>query len=126
MTSILSEPSLRMQILNKYKKRCAYCGVKLEINNFSIDHIHPKRRGDSDKYLFDNGITRGYDHAENFNPSCKSCNSCKATLSVEQFREELSKKFNRQLRDSSQFGILLRFGVIKRASKNIVFHFERF
>lgn len=70
--------------------RCFYCGFELQLNKKSRvrrdwlfarprklrmieDHAHPRGRG-------------GTDAPSNLLPSCHSCNSAKASLTVEEFR----------------------------------------
>jgi len=77
-----------------------------------IDHIQSKRRG-------------GANHIDNYLPSCASCNSSKATLTVEEFRERLQGDVARLRRDSAKFRILERVGLIKQVKTEVVFYFER-
>jgi len=51
---------LREKVLNKYDKKCAYCGEEIDIKSMQVDHIHPKANG-------------GLNLIENYNPSC--CNA---------------------------------------------------
>jgi uncharacterized protein (TIGR02646 family) len=107
----------RQKVFKKYKGKCAYCGIKLDKNNFTVDHIEPKRRGEP-VYM------RGTDKIHNLNPCCGSCNSSKACFSIEKWRHEISLKYDRLLRDSSTFRILDRFKLISRR-KEVIFHFEK-
>ena len=49
---------------------------------------------------------------ENYNPSCRSCNSSKSTFTLENWRKEIELKKKRIIRDSSTFRILQRFKLI--------------
>lgn len=115
MTKI-SDKKVRLLIYSKYKGHCAYCGCKLKPSIFTIDHIKPKRRGDK--------TNNGADSIDNYNPCCLSCNSSKATFSIEAWRKEIELKYDRLIRDSSQFRILNRFGLIKRQNE-VIFYFEK-
>jgi 5-methylcytosine-specific restriction endonuclease McrA len=114
---------LRDIVFNKYNGHCAYCGVKLK-PYFHIDHINPIYRGWSNNELEKYKIDRGKDNLENYNPCCPSCNSSKSTLSIEKWRVEIDKKYDRLLRDQSSFALLTRLGIIKKVS-NCTFYFEK-
>jgi 5-methylcytosine-specific restriction endonuclease McrA len=123
---IIDNKFKRLEILNKYNGRCAYCGKKLTIETLSIDHIEPRFRKTTDEQLKWYNRERGENKMENYNPCCKSCNSSKSTFTIEKFREEISKKQQRLLRDNSTYRLLLRFGLVKQMPNNVVFYFERF
>ncbi|MFB8793541.1 MAG: RNA-guided endonuclease IscB [Microcoleus sp.] len=65
---------VREYLLNKWDRKCAYCGV--ENVPLQIEHIHPKAKGGSDRI-------------SNLCLACENCNTRKGTQSIEQF---LSKK----------------------------------
>lgn len=73
--------SVRELIFKKYNGKCAYCGIDLDNNNLNninymqIDHMIPKK-----------------DYIDNYNPSCKSCNSQKKNKTVDEYRLYLTKK----------------------------------
>lgn len=112
-----SDYKTRDLIYNKYNGKCAYCGVNIEKNKFHIDHIKPKRRHIKGYY--------GKDEIDNYNPSCVSCNSSKASLELEQWRKELKLKEERLYKYESNYRICVRFGLIKKTNKPIVFYFEK-
>jgi 5-methylcytosine-specific restriction endonuclease McrA len=89
----------RELVIDKFKKRCAYCGLKLNEYNTTIDHIHPKKNG-------------GTNHIENLFPACSHCNSHKSDKSIDEFREHIHQKFNSV------------FLCVKRRKK-VVFYFEK-
>ena len=66
----------RLNIYNKYKGRCAYCGKKIELEEFEVDHKVPK-------------ADRGENEENNLMPACKSCNKLKTNLNIKQFKEKL-------------------------------------
>lgn len=72
----------RWEVYSKYGGRCAYCGVVLTLGRsgdtaFQVSHLHPPQLG-------------GTDNLDNLVPACQTCKDFKETLSVEQFREQLS------------------------------------
>ncbi|MEG4272546.1 MULTISPECIES: RNA-guided endonuclease IscB [unclassified Microcoleus] len=71
---VLHGYEIREYLLNKWERKCAYCG---EINTpLQVDHIHPKAKG-------------GANRISNLCLACDACNKKKGTQDVEQF---LSKK----------------------------------
>lgn len=66
---------LYKQVYKKYKKQCYICGVKLENNFKTIDHVYPL-------------ALRGTNNIENLRPCCKNCNSKKASYTLRQFQEK--------------------------------------
>jgi len=75
----------RLKVLNKYNKKCAYCGDEITLKSMEVDHIHPKALG-------------GLDELINYNPSCKQCNFYKSTFSIEGFREQMSTLHERLMK----------------------------
>jgi len=106
---------MRRAVYSKYNGRCAYCGTELEINEMHIDHIVARRRFSGP----------GLDDISNLNPSCPSCNIRKATLTIEEFRDEISKQVDRLKRDVNQFNLALRFNQIEITNKPVIFWFEQ-
>lgn len=102
----------RAKIYGQYNGHCAYCGVEIEFKDMQVDHIHPLRKG-------------GKDELENMICACRSCNHYKSTLTIEQFRKELSKMPNRLVRDSVTFKNSLRYGLVEIKEKPIMFYFEK-
>jgi len=67
-------------VLLKTDMRCAYCGHEFEsISDMHIDHVIPRSRG-------------GSDNIDNLLPVCKSCNSTKATKTLEEFRHYIIRR----------------------------------
>ncbi len=114
---IIKKPDIRKIVLEKFDSKCSYCGLELTLRTLQIDHIKPKRRHIKGYY--------GKCEIENFNPSCGSCNSSKGSLDLEIWRNELSLKKERIIRDSSTFRSLQRFGLVEFTNKPVVFYFEK-
>lgn len=123
--------SKRQRIMGKSGGRCWYCGVELfetkryGPNDFPyeqeacIDHLVPKSRGGNNKET-------------NLVPCCRSCNSSKNTLLLNEWRyrlcSALKPSYSTELRD-----YLLLFGIDLDSLPNLVatqdtdtylFHFE--
>lgn len=103
--------SERQQIHNKCNGHCAYCGRELEYKDMQVDHMTPISRG-------------GADALSNMLPACRSCNHYKATLTVEGFRQYLSRIAHRLMRDSIPFQVATRFGIVRHMRDNVTFYFE--
>jgi 5-methylcytosine-specific restriction endonuclease McrA len=81
---------LREYLLEKWERRCAYCGA--ENVPLEIDHVQPRSRGGSDK-------------ASNLVMACQDCNRAKGNQPVESF---LDSDPERLKRIKSQLQILLK------------------
>lgn len=79
MSSIKAEKKAKIYAM--FNGKCAYCGVKLTEFNRTIDHIHPKVKGGTNK-------------TENLFPSCGWCNSVKCDRSIEEFRQYVTMRAN--------------------------------
>jgi len=75
----------RIKIFNKFNGRCAYCGQKIKIENFEIDHKIPKIAGEKEIHEYKNLV-----------PACKTCNSIKNNLTIEEFRSDFFKGKNKK------------------------------
>jgi 5-methylcytosine-specific restriction endonuclease McrA len=71
---ILCGYEIREYLLNKWDRKCAYCGVT--DTPLQVEHIHPKSKGGSNRI-------------SNLCLACENCNTRKGTQDIEQF---LSKK----------------------------------
>jgi 5-methylcytosine-specific restriction endonuclease McrA len=84
---------VREYLLNKWERKCAYCGV--ENVPLQVEHIHPKAKG-------------GTNRISNLCLACEKCNSKKGTQDIEKFlakKPELLKKIlqiaKRPLKDAA-------------------------
>ena len=69
-----------LSILEDYNYRCAYCGKAFSPSNMPMrDHVIPISRG-------------GNNTKENIKPACKSCNSKKGTMLMEEILFTLNNK----------------------------------
>lgn len=116
-----SNQKTRQRVYNKYGGRCAYCGHPIEIDKFQVDHIIPKIKITSHKFVY---LASEINHIDNYNPSCGSCNSSKSTFTIEQWRNELMLKKKRIVRDSATFRILFRFKMVSISNESVKFYFE--
>lgn len=112
-------PKVREAVYYKYDGHCAYCGKKLVIKDFQVDHIIPIQRERFGKYTQEQ-----LECFENYMPACRRCNHYKRAHSLEVFRkyiEEIPKK----LRDSNYiYKVGLDYGLIEEHPKKIEFYFE--
>ena len=107
----------REKIRNLFGGRCAYCGARLS-KSFHADHVDPLMRrypGQEERAKF-----------AVLYPACRRCNLRKSMLTLEQFRDEISKQVERLRRNSNQFKLAEDFGLVAEISMAVVFYFERF
>ena len=109
----------RDKIKQMFGGRCAYCGNKLQ-KTFHIDHVKPIFRG----VIQTNLSNRGGDTVDNMFPSCPRCNQWKSTMSIEQFRTEIQKKFEWLRKTSAGFRMAEDFGLIVDTGRSVEFYFE--
>ena len=128
----MSKKQDRELIFNKFGGRCAYCGNELR-KGWHIDELLPVRRNmkwnkDKTKYVHDGT----YEHPERLHidnqmPSCPSCNINKHSMSLEDFRNLITGFIISLNRDSTQYKIAKRYGLVFEVQKpEIVFYFEKF
>ena len=115
----------RLIIHEKYKGKCAYCGLKIEYKKMHVDHIVPIYRGSTNADLEWYGKVKGTNKIENLNPSCPSCNISKSTFTLEEWRNELVLKIDRLREMVTNFRLVENHGLIKVAKKPVIFYFEK-
>lgn len=64
------------EVYNKYKGHCAYCGTKLNENNYTQDHITPRAK-------------KGNNSIQNLYPCCSHCNTLKNDKTLDILRDLL-------------------------------------
>lgn len=124
----------RAALRTKFGGRCAYCGCQLPEKGWHADHVEPVRRdfdvvrapGKGYSVARSNGkVLHPELHAiENLFPACAPCNLFKATWSIEDMRNEISKQAERARAYSVNFRTAERFGLIEVVDKPVVFWFE--
>lgn len=98
----------RNECYHKFGGHCAYCGVKLGLKGWHVDHVIPWAKG-------------GPDDIMNFFPACKYCNALKNDSSLEAFRTTIQTYHEKA-------GVVVseRFGTIKiLGPTKIEFWFEK-
>ncbi len=128
----MSKKKNREIIYNKFNGRCAYCCVDLQ-KGWHVDEMLPVRRNfkrNPDTMARNQWIFDGtYEHPERFHidnqvPSCPSCNINKHSMSVDEFRALIFGFITSLNRDSTQYKIAKRYGLISENIKSVVFLFE--
>ncbi|PAX59880.1 RNA-guided endonuclease IscB [Brunnivagina elsteri] len=77
----------REYLLEKWGRRCAYCGVK-DVP-FQVEHIHPRAKGGS------NSIT-------NLTLSCEKCNTKKGTKDIKEFLKKDTSRLEKILKQAKR------------------------
>lgn len=101
----------REEIYEKGKGHCCYCGTKIEYKDMQVDHMKPLKKG-------------GSDTLKNMLPICRSCRHYKNKNDVEEFRKYLQGIPKKLERDSAQFEVGKRFGLIRETQEQVTFFFE--
>lgn len=102
---------VRQKVYEKYDGHCAYCGKKIEYKDMQVDHIK--------SHYFD-----GSDELENYNPSCRQCNFYKGTMSIEDFRVQLTK-LRERIQKVYIYRLSIAYGLIEEKENTIQFYFEK-
>ncbi|GAB3888930.1 HNH endonuclease signature motif containing protein [Spirosoma agri] len=119
----------RELIVAKYGGRCAYCGCEL-VKGWHVDEVKPircKKKWDPIKRKWIHDGTCRYPkrlHIDNQNPSCASCNINKHAMSLEDFRKLIGGFLTSLNRDSTQYRIAKRYGLVVENEKPVLFYFE--
>ncbi|WP_142525919.1 RNA-guided endonuclease IscB, partial [Methylacidimicrobium cyclopophantes] len=95
---------VREYLLEKWGRKCAYCGA--ENVPLEIDHIHPRSKGGSDR-------------VSNLTLACRSCNQRKADRDVAEF---LAKDPKRLARITAQSKVPLRDAAAVNSTRWALFH----
>lgn len=114
--------SERIEVYNKYKGHCAYCGCKLEYKNMQVDHLIPLYWSEKASGV---GIDRkDLDSFENLMPACRMCNFYKSTMSLEKFREQL-ETLHQRLEKQFIYRLAKKYGLVSEHPHHIEFYFEK-
>lgn len=105
--------AMREKVYNKYNGHCAYCGCDISIKEMQVDHINAHYLG-------------GTDEIDNYMPACRPCNFYKSTFGIDVFRERLQTTLLDNLKNTFNYKMLVKYGLIKEDVKPIVFYFEKF
>jgi len=120
----------RQLIFDKFNGHCAYCGCELQ-KGWHVDELLPcKRIFEFDREKRKWVWSGKYEHPErltvdNQMPACASCNINKHSLPLESFRNLISGFINSLNRDSVQYKIAKRYGLLQEIEKPVVFYFEK-
>lgn len=110
-------------MIDKCGGRCAYCGEEITLKDMQVDHIISQRNfyiGRRDK----RPAYEAHD-IQNLNPSCRRCNNFKGGMTIEELRVELGRQVERARRDSVNFRMAEKYGLIQAKERPIVFYFEK-
>ena len=114
--------SERIEVYNKYKGHCAYCGCKLEYKDMQVDHLIPLYWSEKVSGV---GMNRkDLDSFENFMPACRMCNFYKSTMSLENFRVQL-ETLHQRLEKQFIYKLARKYGLILEHPHHIKFYFEK-
>ena len=104
--------AIREDVYNKYGGRCAYCGEKIAVKDMQIDHLAPLSRN-------------GADNVENYMPACRMCNHYKHTLTIEDFRRQISLLTKRLKEREYIYNLAIKHGRLIEVDNPVVFYFEK-
>lgn len=102
----------RAAVYAKCEGRCAYCGTPIALVDMQVDHVHPKVAG-------------GTDDMSNLVPACRHCNNYKLFWPLEKFREMIASQIDLLRRNTMNFRMAERYGLVFQYPREIVFYFER-
>lgn len=102
----------RKKVFARYGGKCAYCGRGLTTGRkgdtaFQVDHVHPRHLG-------------GGNDMHNLVPACRACNYYKNTMSVKDFREQLTLIPGR-LEKQLNFRLAVAHGLVEVTGSQPVF-----
>ncbi len=118
---------IRKKVFAMFDGLCAYCGEKISMKGFHVDHVKPLYRGFREKELEQlaaRGLTPGTETPDNYFPACAPCNLRKRDSSLEEFRLEIFAQIERLRKYSAQFRLAERFDLIWAEETPPKFFFE--
>ena len=110
----------RLEVYNKFKGHCAYCGKKLEYKDMQVDHLIPHQRERFKEYTEAELECFG-----NYMPAWRRCNHYKRAHSLEAFRTMIEEIPSKLYRDSYIYKVGLDFGLLEPHERKIKFFFEQ-
>ncbi len=84
MTSPEAKRLWRRAIKEYFDNTCIYCGITHDINDLTLDHVHPRHLG-------------GKDDTHNLACSCLRCNQEKGTNNWKQFIQQFGNPLREQV-----------------------------
>ena len=114
--------NFRLLVYEKCNHRCAYCGCELEYKDMQVDHV---------KSVFANTdishtMTEEEMYSEkNLLPACRQCNFYKSSGNLESFREALTNTLMRNLQETFQYRLAIKYGLIQEHIEPVQFYFEK-
>jgi uncharacterized protein (TIGR02646 family) len=102
---------IREKIFAKFDGHCAYCGCKIEIETFEIDHKTPKSKG-------------GKNNLINLFPSCGLCNTFKYNRDIREFKKYLIS-IPSTIKNRPIFNLMLELNILQINKIKNMFYFER-
>lgn len=102
----------RRAVWNAMNRRCAYCGMRIKLEDMCIDHIRPLALG-------------GRDTCSNMACACWQCNQLKADKTVAEFRDDIQHGTAELFRDNGIYRTMLRYNQVKETRRRVVFYFEK-
>lgn len=112
---------LRQRVWNKSGGLCWYCGTALPEKGWHMDHFLPVVR-----HLI-TGVPEypERDCEDNLVPACASCNRAKSSMPLESWRKIIKGHIVSLNRDSTQYKIAKRYGLISEPNIEVKFWFEK-
>lgn len=110
----------RKKIWDKSNGHCWYCGVKLGESGWHVDHFEPVVR----HLITGEHLYPERDTIDNKVPACASCNINKNSYPLESWRSMIENFIVSLNRDSTQYKLAKRFGLVEETGLKVKFWFE--
>lgn len=110
----------RIDVYNKYKGHCAYCGKAIEYKDMQVDHLIPIQRE-----RFKKCSEEEIECFDNYMPACRRCNHYKRAHSLEAFRQMIEEIPSKLFRDNYIYKVGLDYGLLEEHEQEVKFFFER-
>ncbi len=110
----------RQAIWDKSGGKCWYCGCQLPEKGWHADHFEPIQRN-----WWDGTCEHPErDTEENKVPACASCNLNKHSMPLESWRKIIQGYVKSLNRDSTQYRLAKRYGLVQETNVEVKFWFE--